>query len=406
MDQQKKIQFTTIEYILGVLFFATGTYIYIGFYFPDEYTLAFGIFPAIILWLVRILFPIAITLTLILYVRLRLKKTDHRAVIVFFMAMFFATIIVYQIADKIYQDWFEKNRNKFHPYLQLVPQEYHPRSDSSSRSIKIFCLGGSTTELSDSKGKDWESRVERILKNEYSFSNVEVYNLGREWYTTLHTLINYETNLRQHKPSIILIMQSVNDLLHNADFSVFSHDTFREDYGHFYGPINRIIHHGSLLDKMNSIVSGLWYAYPKEVITTDTFPGIVSYERNLNTIIELAKHDSTKIILMTEPSLYKSVMSADEISVLGMLKVEAINEHTVWSIQTAKNGMLKYNETMKMIAQKNNLPLIDLDSVVPKSLIYFRDDVHYTDTTFSIIATYLAQEMSRSLGKKTLTKNK
>lgn len=406
MVQKRKNQFTFSEYSFGALFLALCLYIYIGFYFPDEYTLAFGLFPFVMLWMIRILFPIVVALMMIFYVRLRLKKTDHRAVIVFFVTMFFATFIAYQIADEIYQDWFEKNQNRYHPYLQLVPQEYLPHSDSSSRMITIFCLGGSTTELTDSKGKDWESRVETILKKEYGISNIEVYNLGREWYTTLHTLINYETNLRHHKPSVILIMQSVNDLLHNADFSVFSHDSFREDYGHFYGPVNRIIHHGSLLDKMNSIVAGLWYAYPKEVITTDIFPGIVSYERNLNTIIELAKHDSTKIILMTEPSIYKSVMSADEISVLVMVKVEAINEYKVWSIQTAKNGMQQYNATMKMIATDHNLPLIDLDSLIPKSVTFFRDDVHYKDTTFSMIAPFIAHEINRYIGAQLIQKNK
>ncbi len=406
MKQNSKNQFTIVEYVLGLLFIIGSAYIYFGFYFPDEYTLAFGIFPSVVLWVIRILFPLIITGIIVLYIRLRLKKTDYRAVVVFSMTMFFTTIIVYQIADKMYQDWFEQNRNKFHPYLQLVPQKYQPRSDSSSNTIRIFCLGGSTTELSDSKGNDWESRVEGILRNEFGLSNIEVYNLGREWYTTLHTLINYETNLRQYKPSVILIMQSVNDLLHNADFSVFSHDTFREDYGHFYGPVNRIIHHGSLLDKVYSIVIGLWYSVPKEVITTDKFPGIISFERNLNTIIELAKHDSTKIILMTEPSLFKSEMSADEISVLGMLNVEAINEYKVWSIQTATNGMKQYNETMKKIAKKNDLPLIDLDSIVPKSLTYFRDDVHYTDTTFSLIAPFIAHELNRYIGTQLIMKNK
>ncbi|HAP35770.1 MAG TPA: hypothetical protein DCQ28_07440 [Bacteroidetes bacterium] len=406
MEQKKIPEFASVEYIFGAMFVALGIYIYTGFFFPDEYTLSFGIFPSIILWVIRILFPFIIAGLIVLFIRVRLKKTDHRAVIMFFMAMLFSTIIAYQFADKLYQDWFDRNRNKYHPYLQLVPQEYHLRSDSSSQVIRIFCLGGSTTELADSKGKDWESRVETILKNEYGITNVEVYNLGREWYTTLHTLINYETNLRQHKPSVILIMQSLNDLLHNADFSVFSHDTFREDYGHFYGPVNRIIQHGSLLDKMNSIVAGLWYAYPKEVITTDIFPGIVSYERNLKTIIELAKNDSTKIILMTEPSLFKSVMSTDEISVLGMLKVEAINEHKVWSLQTATNGMQQYNSMMKTIAKNHNLPLIDLDSVVPKSLTYFRDDVHYTDTTFSLIAPFIAHELNRYIGIQKTMKTK
>lgn len=404
MRIEQKNPFTIIEYCIGVVFALFSSYIYIGFYFPDDYTLAIGSFPSIILWILRVSIPLIVCGLYVLYIRLRLKKTDPRAAIVFVMALSFAILIGYQIADTLYQKWFERNRFKFHPYLQLVPQPFQVSADSTSNTLRIFCLGGSTTELPDSRGKDWESRVEHILKTQYGRSNVEVYNLGREWYTTLHTLINYETNLRHHKPDVILLMQSVNDLLHNADFSVFSHDTFREDYGHFYGPVNRIIHHGSLLDKLVSIVTGLWYSNQKEVITTDHFPGIVSYKRNLTTIIELAKFDSTKIILMTEPSLYKTGMPKNEIDVLGMLKVEAINKNKVWSLQTAVNGMKKYNETMKEIAKLNSLHTIDLDSAVSKSLIYFRDDVHYTDSAFSVIAPFIAHELNRVLPSQSASK--
>jgi hypothetical protein len=406
MEQLKRYRFRYIEYILGGLFVAAAIYIYAGFYFPDAYTLAIGIFPSVVLWMIRVVFPFCVAGIIILYIRLRLRKTDYRAVIVLSATLLFAVIVTYQITDILYQNWFEQHRQRYHPYLQLLPQEYVQRSDTVSNNVRVFCLGGSTTELTDSQGKDWESRVETILRNEFGVSDIEVYNLGREWYTTLHTLINYETNLRKHKPSVIIIMQSVNDLLHNADFSVFSHGTFREDYGHFYGPVNRIMNHGSLMDKVFSIVSGLWYSVPKDEITTNNFPGLIAYERNLNTIIELATHDSTKIILMTEPSLYKTEMSSDEISVLGMLKVEAINDRTVWSLQTAKNGMERYNETMKLIAEKNDLPLIDLDSHVPKSLTFFRDDVHYTDTAFSVIAPYIAQGIYQSLNVLPKTGNK
>ena len=239
MESEKKTKFSGIEYIFGIVIIALAAYFYIGFYFPDDYTLAFGLFPQSILWIVRIFFPIIITTAIVLYSRVRRKKTDYKVVVVLSTAVFFATIVGYHIADRIYQDWFDRHRNKFHPYLQLVPQKYILRNDPSPDRVKIFCLGGSTTELTDSHGKDWESRVETILKNRFGNYHVEVHNLGREWYTSLHTLINYETNLRQHKPSIILIMQSVNDLLHNADFSVFSHDFYREDYGHFYGPVNQ-----------------------------------------------------------------------------------------------------------------------------------------------------------------------
>lgn len=107
----------------------------------------------------------------------------------------------------------------------------------------------------------------------------------------------------------------------------------------------------------------------------------------------MARHDSTKVILMTEPYLMKRKMSEEEHSVIGMIKVEAINDEVVWSSETLVNGMEHYNNTLRSIAITYNLPLIDLEKEVPKSLIYFRDEVHYQDTTFSIVAPFVAHKL-------------
>ena len=268
------------------------------------------------------------------------------------------------------------------------------------KSVRIFCLGGSTTEFPDHDGRDWPSRVETMLRDRNGLEQVEVYDLGRAWYTSLHTLINYETNLRKYKPSVILIMQSINDLLQNADFSYMSHGAFREDYGHFYGPVNRVIDRRSLWHYLRDVVSGLWYAAPRKPLSTDRFPAVKAYERNIRTIVELAKHDSTRVILMTEPYLVKRNMSEAELSAIGMLRVEAINDTIVWSSETLINGLEQYNNALRTIANQESLLLIDLEKVVPKSLLYFRDEVHYRDTTFSLIAPFVAGKLFEYFSSK------
>jgi hypothetical protein len=308
--------------------------------------------------------------------------------------------ICYAAADIFYQHWFDKHRKQYHPYLQLMPNDFKMRGNETDSTIKVFCLGGSTTELPDKSGIDWPSRVGKILKTRYKVENAEIYNLGRQWYTSLHTLINYETNLRQYKPTVLLIMQSVNDLLHNADFSYFSRGSFRDDYGHFYGPVNRIIDRRSLWRYLSDEISGLWYYKPRKTVTTSTFRGLLTYIKNITTIIELAKLDDTKVILMTEPSLFKKNMSPSEISAVLMLKVEAINDTMVWSIETVTEGMSQYNDAIKKIAKEQNLYLIDLDKYVPKELKYFHDEVHYNDITFPIVAELVAKELNSFLEKE------
>ena len=242
--------------IIVGLFLILSILLYAGFFFPDPYTLSHGSMPVKILWTIRLLFPLVVFGTIELYSSVRLGKIDKGAIALFLVALSTTLCVGYVIADTYYQSWFERHRNQSHPYLQFMPSEYHPRPSEVPNPIRIFCLGGSTTEFPDSKGRDWSSRVEQIIHSRYGLRNVQLYNLGKGWYTSLHTLISYETNFCLYKPTAILIMQSVNDLLHNADFSYFSRGPFRQDYGHFNGPVNRTIDRRSLARYLKETIGG------------------------------------------------------------------------------------------------------------------------------------------------------
>ncbi|HTY01165.1 MAG TPA: SGNH/GDSL hydrolase family protein [Bacteroidota bacterium] len=371
-------------------------YFYRGFFFPGIYVMSYGVMARRIVWGIRILLPILYVLAVFLYINIRAHAVPVGSVVLMSIATLVGFVLAYDVADALYQNWFDSHKRLYHPYLQLMPAPYVP-AGGAGQKITVFCLGGSTTELPDRAGRDWPSRVDSILRRRYGRTDVEVSNLGMEWYTSLHSLINYETNLRGYKPSVILIMQSVNDLLQNADFSYFSHGPFREDYGHFYGPVNRIIDRRSLWRYCEEVFKDAWYGRERRPVTTDSFPGLSAYERNIRTIVELAKHDGTHVVLMSEPSLVKDSMSAEEESVVAMLKVEAINDSLVWTTRTVANGMRQYNDRLQAIASDEHVPFIDLAGVIPKTLTYFRDEVHYRDTTFSVIAPYVAGKLDSIL---------
>ncbi len=388
--------------VLGAL---TGawTYLYLGFFSPDPYILSYGANPRIILWFIRISLPILFAGSVLLYLRLRSRRIQPGALLLAAVTTIVSLCLAYMAGEIYYQRWFDRHRPAYHPYLQLMPADPGPPAALSKGGapgeITVYCFGGSTTELPDSSGIDWPSRVERLLHDTYGMRNVRIHNLGRQWYTSLHTLINYETNIRERKPALILYMGAVNDLLQNADFSYFSRGPFRDDYGHFYGPVNRIVDRRSLWRYLSDVVSRLWYSRPREIIDTDTFPGLVPYRRNLQTMIELGRSGGTKVALMTEPCLLKPVMSEEEIASVGMTRVEAINDSEVWSPNTVLNGMERYNGALREIADQNRLCLIDLEKAVPKSLTFFRDEVHYRDTTFNIIAPFVAAKLRECLSE-------
>jgi lysophospholipase L1-like esterase len=307
--------------------------------------------------------------------------------------------MVYVVTDYFFARSFNQAiHSGYHPYLQLKPKEFVDRGWSGNTGhYMIVCLGGSTTEFPDSQGVDWPSRLEKLLNTNGNNVRYEVYNQGRQWYTTLHSLINYEVNIRQYRPNMVIVMHMINDLLHNADFSYFSFGKFRDDYGHFYGPLYRLMNRTNIVSKFFKTFHAIWYFRGREEITTDFFPWLIIFERNLNSIIDIAQLDGAQVVLMTEPFLVKERITANERNALIMLNVEAIGRDKRWSLETALNGMRKYNEKIREVAKSRGVYLIDLEKDIPKTLEYFKDDVHFTDKTFDIVAENIAKEASKIL---------
>jgi hypothetical protein len=285
---------------------------------------------------------------------------------------------------------------QFHPYLQLKPRELEAEPGFRAETFRIVCLGGSTTEFGDSQGRTWPDRVQEILRKELNTQEIKVYNQGRQWYTTLHSLVNFETNVRPSRPNFIIVMHTINDLLHNADFCYFSKGPFRKDYGHFYGPVSRIIRRPTLAEFTWEKFQAIWYHRPRTVVAQRVFPGEESFRRNLNTLIDLAEKDQTQVVLMTQPSLYLERPVAEVLDALYMLNVEAVGPNRKWSYRSAYTGFQRYAAIVRETAESRGASLIDLETRIPKTLEYFWDDVHYQDHTFDLIAENVATSLIRS----------
>jgi hypothetical protein len=375
-------------------------YIWLGFFSPDPFYLSRSsilervLFLYIPLTFFPIFYGIAISLILI-----KNKKLVQN-ILISIITVLVLFLIIYPLLDIQYYGH-SKRKSKllteqYHPYLQLKPNlPMGIGNNYGKKTIRIFCLGGSTTEFKDKQGIGWPERLENELKHIYNTDSIIVFNLGRQWYTTLHTLINYEINLRKFKPDVIIVMHNINDFLQNADFSYFSKGPFREDYGHFYGPSANIFEQYGLFGKYWANLKHFWYYKPRVFFDQDSFPGLKSFTLNIKTLIELAKLDSTKVLLLSQPNIFSENMDEQTKSACTMVNREAVGKEKQWSFKTAFIGMKQYNARIKEIAENENVYYIDLEKFIPKSLKYFYDDVHYQDTTFTIISKSVSQEIAR-----------
>jgi lysophospholipase L1-like esterase len=338
----------------------------------------------------RVGIPLLSLVVIALYLGVRRQKIPGALVFLMLVAVLFSGAVGYPVAQFFYEKSYVQQIEKYHPYLQIRPHAPKFAGTSRDETFLIMCLGGSTTEFADEAG-GWPARLEKLLPPLIGGKKVRVLNMGRQWYTTQHTLINYELNLRSIKPDVIILMQSVNDLLTNADFSYISHDTFRGDYGHFYGPVNRLIDRKGLVSFLLDLIGGLWNYSPREMVVTTNFPGLASYERNVRTILDFAKLDGTKVVLMSEPFLFKESMNADEQRAMTLLNYEAIGPTKQWSPVTTVAGMNAYNGKLSEIATSTGVSFVDLEKAIPKTLEYFYDEVHFRAGTFDLVASSVAK---------------
>jgi len=368
-----------------------SAFLYAGFYFPDpHFMMQQGRRALLLLFALRLGLPCVALFVLGLNHQVKRGRLKTAHVVLLVVALLLGGIVCYPVLALVHARSFKAGLSQYHPYLQLAPHDADLKPGEKGDEMRVFCLGGSTTEFTDSKGKGWPVRLEGELRARLGTEHLRVYNQGRQWYTTLHTLINYQTNLRQHKPDVVIVMHTINDLLHNADFSYFSGGRFRQDYGHFHGPVSRMVRRQGLPAAAVSALGSLWYHEERRVIDEPGFRGERPFAQNLNTLIDLAQADGARVVLMTQPSLYAETASDDVRKALYMLNVEAVGPDAKWSYETARRGFVRYGEIIRQVAQERDVTLIDLEQSIPRTLDFFSDDVHYTDKAFDVIASAVA----------------
>ena len=103
-------------------------YFYRGFFFPGIYVMSYGVMARRIVWGIRILLPILYVLAVFLYINIRAHAVPVGSVVLMSIATLVGFVLAYDVADALYQNWFDSHKRLYHPYLQLMPAPYVPAS--------------------------------------------------------------------------------------------------------------------------------------------------------------------------------------------------------------------------------------------------------------------------------------
>jgi lysophospholipase L1-like esterase len=251
-----------------------------------------------------------------------------------------------------------------------------------------------------------------MLKKLYPGKTIEVLNGGKAWYTTKHSLINYVTYCREWKPDLVIVMHALNDVYRSfapPDYAVGAYD---KCWAHFYGPSFRGAKPESFEERVFSKILGgrlgIWFSelrrkrdkrrYEEMDYPLSQYVSLPMYKRHLRALARSIKKDGAIAMLVSEPTLYKDVMSDEERRLLWIGKSfcwrQARDRREYPSDRSLAKAVAEYNHAVKRIAASEKAIFVDGAALLAKDVKYFEDDAHYTDAGYHAFAQIITDAVA------------
>jgi lysophospholipase L1-like esterase len=361
-------------------------------------------------------------------------------IVVALVASEFGTRVYFSIKNEKnkYYVWPPNLRKIFKPTPGTMPgvngiAHFNVNSDgirgdemSSKKQHRILAIGGSTTEcLFLDQEKSWPYALQNRL-NALHLADVWIGNAGKAGLSTREHFMHMKYLLPQFpEVETVIILAGVNDLIrrliedkkydpyfldHYEDWKqrlikgAFSETPyykgkyrFRSGYYDELAVVSVIKQSLDMYSKREMIQDEAGNMFVnlrnlrKEAVQIvedlpDLTSGLEEYKRNINAIIDIAQSRSVRIIFMTQPSLWKKDMTAEEKNLLWYGWIESFKTKKYYSETALMRGMQSYNDTLLQVCRTRNIECIDLATMLPKNTSIFYDDAHFTDKGSLLVA--------------------
>ena len=293
---------------------------------------------------------------------------------------------------------------------------------SPTHTYRVLAIGGSTTECSYlDQFETWTYHVQKTLNENSLNHHVWVGNGGKSGQTTRHHLTAMQyLPLLEMKIDAILLLIGGNDFVrrlarhenYDPDFlakpeskenlirSTFSEESYINPSDRF--PKNTVI--WRMMRKIKrQILQNLslhnvndhrgesyvkWRNHRQQAAEIrDELPDLSSaheeFARNIHKMIDIAQNKSIRLILMTQPSLWRSDLSNELDALLwfgGIGDYQKEPGHIYYSPKALEQGMQSYNNILLKICHERQVECVDLAPMLEKDTSIFYDDMHYNES--------------------------
>jgi len=300
-------------------------------------------------------------------------------------------------------------------------------------SYNILAIGGSTTEcLYLDETKAWPYLLQQDLAAD---ANVWVGNVGKSGLNSKHHMLQVE-HLTQQYPGLraLILLVGANDFLQRLakgddyrpfpglnqiplhDFEQLMSEAFftwpgsdprepapkrlaiwrigREFKYRYLASMGK-----QLLQNEDGSIFTVWRSHRRNASAVrtalpDLTSGLEEYARNLRTLVGTATARGVRIIMATQPSLWRADLPPRESGLLwlgGVGKYQEEPGHEYYSAAALADGMRSYNERLLRLCAEERWECVDLEREIPKDGRMFYDDAHFTEAGSKQVARVFAR---------------
>jgi len=298
-----------------------------------------------------------------------------------------------------------------HPYLSYYPTPNYRKGLTSHNSLgyrndeftlekpsgvyRIVALGGSSTydvSIKDNAAT-FTAQLERLLKEDYGYQNVQVINAGVPGYNSWEILVNLEFRVLDLDPDLVIIYENTNDVhARMVEPSAYRGDDLGRRQAWQVPPV-ALWEHSALLrivsrmmnmsrqisidDFVSSPTYVSWpYEYrlsednldPAEILKEN--PPIY-FRRNLENMSAIAKDHDIRILLTTwAHSPYLKDYAAEDYY---------------------QDGFKENNDVIEEVAADQQVPIFDFAALMPQDAKYWADGRHVNEEGALVKARLFAE---------------
>ena len=302
---------------------------------------------------------------------------------------------------------------------------------------RVLAVGGSTTicgELDDSEA--WPHLVQEKLDASLGEHAVWVGNVGRPGHGTSQHLAQLEKLLPQH-PEIdaVLLLVGINDMLFHLGWTLvppgarrppmtpdqadssgepFTVTPARDPGAAWYQQLAlaRIFRRlggrasaskSPIIDRSFSFVIDARLARSQAQAYRDQLPDLepvlAGYARALAEIAQVTRSAGVRLILLTQPTLWRTDLSPADQALLWMggppFGIE-VPEAVYYSVGALARAMDRFNQTLLRVCAEQAVECLDVAAGLPRDGSVFSDDAHFTEQGARLLADQIAAYLAET----------